>query len=102
MWLFYEIENFYNYHNPSANTKNNTNIHPFIFTDYEKMVKFIEWEYATRCKSISPQEYGNHKIMIPTKEELPGKSQHTVYEINYEEEYKGIIMRLSSDTYVCP
>ena len=32
------------------------------------------------------------KKTIPSEEELSGKSQHTVYEINYEQVYKGIIV----------
>jgi len=98
MWLFYEDQIFFNYHDPCAPTKYNTEIHPIVFTDYEKMVMFIEWEYATKCDSISTPYIGSRKIIIPSKEELFRKSQHTVYEINYEQEYKGIIMRLSIDT----
>ena len=98
MWLFYEDQIFYNYHDPCAPTKYNTEIHPIIFTDYEKMVKFIEWEYATKCESIYPPYYGSKNITIPNKYELTNKSKYTVYEINYEQVYKGIIMRLANDT----
>ena len=47
MWLFYEKQISFNYYDPCAPTKYNKEIHLIIFTDYEKMVKFIEWEYAT-------------------------------------------------------
>ena len=105
MWLFYEDQIFHNYHDPCAHTKYNTEIHPIVFTVYEKMVKFIEWEYATKCESIYAPYIGSKQITIPSKEELSGKSKiktkkYTVYEINYEQVYKGIIMCLANDTDV--